>query len=91
MAISRLAEYAGPRDPTDALTARQRELLEVAHEAGDIDVPRSVNVGDVAERLDLDPSTVGEPLQRAERNLVTRLLVGRPAWDCRAGERASSG
>lgn len=74
--LSQFSDYAGPRDAMDALTSRQREVVEAAHEAGYFDVPRTASVADVAETLGLDPSTVGEHLQRAQRNLVSRLLAG---------------
>lgn len=73
--LSQFTDYAGPSEALDALTARQREVVEVAHEAGYYEVPRTASVADVAERLELDPSTVGEHLQRAQRNLVSRILA----------------
>lgn len=74
--LTQFTNYAGPRDALDALTARQREVVEVAHEAGYFEIPRTASVADVAETLELDPSTVGEHLQRAQRNLVSRLVGG---------------
>lgn len=69
-----LGGYDGHNTPIDALTDRQREVLEAAHEAGYYDVPRSASTAAVAAALDLDPSTVAEHLQRAEHNLIASLL-----------------
>jgi len=40
----------------------------------DYEVPRGASTDDVAEAVGLDPSTVAEHLQRAERNLLGQLL-----------------
>lgn len=72
--LERLGDYSGPRDTLDAVTDRQREILRVAYDLGYFEVPRQVSTADVADSLDLDPSTVAEHLQRAERNLVGTLL-----------------
>lgn len=69
-----LSDYDGPGDPLDSLTDRQREVLVAAFEAGHFEVPRAASAGDVAAELDLDPSTVREHLQRAQRNLLAELL-----------------
>lgn len=73
--LERIADYGGPRKTLDALTDRQREILQTAYELGYFDVPRSVSTADVAKKLHLDPSTVAEHIQRAERNLVANLLA----------------
>jgi DNA-binding MarR family transcriptional regulator len=72
--VDRLADYRGPRTPLDALTDRQREVLRTAHEMGYYEIPRAVATDAIAAELDLDPSTVVEHLQRAERNLLDDLL-----------------
>ncbi|MFB6136985.1 MAG: helix-turn-helix domain-containing protein [Halobacteriaceae archaeon] len=69
-----LGDYTGPGDALDGLTGRQREVLETAHDRGYFEVPREASVEDVADACDLDPSTVAEHLQRAERNLVRDVL-----------------
>ncbi|WP_276257874.1 helix-turn-helix domain-containing protein [Haloglomus litoreum] len=74
--VERFADYQGPSAPLDALTARQREVVRTAHELGYYDVPREATADDIAERLDLDPSTVGEHLRRAQANLMDHLLAG---------------
>jgi DNA-binding CsgD family transcriptional regulator len=72
--LRRLGEYDGSDGPMADLTDRQREVLESAYEQGYYEVPRDASTEDVAAELDLDPSTVAEHLQRAERNLLTRQL-----------------
>jgi len=41
---------------------------------GYYEVPKQVSSEEIAAELDLDPSTVAEHLQRAERNLLGQLL-----------------
>ncbi len=65
-----LGAYEGGDSPLAALTDRQREVLGTAYEMGYYDVPRTVGTADVAADLGVDPSTVAEHLQRAERNLI---------------------
>ncbi len=72
--LERLGSYAGDRRPLDRLTSRQREVLRTAFEDGYYDVPRGAGTEDIAAALELDPSTVAEHLQRAERNLLGELL-----------------
>lgn len=72
--LRKLGEYEGRKQPLDELTNRQREVLQTAFEMGYYEVPREVSTGDIAADLDLDPSTVAEHLQRAERNLLTHHL-----------------
>lgn len=73
--LERMADYGGPRETLDALTDRQREILQTAYELGYFDVPRGVSTSDIADTLELDASTVAEHLQRAERNIVGNLLA----------------
>lgn len=72
--LERLGSYRGPDRPLDDLTERQREVISTAHAMGFYEVPREVSTEEVADELDLDPSTVAEHLQRAERNLLDELL-----------------
>ncbi|SEW13243.1 helix-turn-helix domain-containing protein [Natrinema salifodinae] len=83
--IERLGDY----DPTDerlfaTLTARQREVLRVAVEAGYYEEPRQVTYEDIAARLDCSPGTVGQHLRRIEARLMSTLVTG-------TGPRAESG
>ncbi|GAA0681617.1 helix-turn-helix domain-containing protein [Natronoarchaeum mannanilyticum] len=73
--LERLSELRGPTSTMDRLTDRQREVLRTAHSLGYYDVPRRTSTEDLAEELNLEPSTVSEHLQRAERNLVDDVLV----------------
>lgn len=73
--LRKLGEYQGQTRPMDELTDRQREVIQLAYEMGYYEVPRAISTEDVAAELDLDPSTVAEHLQRAERNLLTHHLA----------------
>ena len=72
--LHRLGAYRGPTRPLDDLTDRQREVIETAHVLGFYEVPREASTEEIARELELDPSTVAEHLQRAERNLLDELL-----------------
>lgn len=72
--LERLRGYRPREGPLDALTDRQRDVLEVALERGYYDVPRQASVREVATEFGLDDSTVAEHLQRAERNLLRTLF-----------------
>lgn len=69
-----LTDYSGSHDPLEALTARQEEVLTLAFKMGYFDVPRDATTDDIATELEIDPSTVREHLQRAQRNLLTGVL-----------------
>lgn len=72
--LRKLGTYGGRDDPGDALTDRQREVIETAYDMGFYEVPREASTDEVAAELDLDPSTVAEHLQRAERNVLGEVL-----------------
>ena len=72
--LRKLSEYGGRRQLLDVVTDRQREVLQTAHGMGYYEVPRQVSTTDIAEALAVDPSTVVEHLQRAERNLMNEIL-----------------
>lgn len=73
--LERLSDFGGSESASIAeLTARQREIIETAHAMGYYDVPRTASTEDVATEVGLDPSTVAEHLQRAERNVLDRVL-----------------
>jgi hypothetical protein len=67
-------------DPERVLTARQRELVLEAVEAGYYDSPRDCSLTDLADDLGLAASTLSETLHRAEgkvvREFVSDLSVG---------------
>lgn len=52
------------------LTETQENVVSAAIEAGYYDTPRSVTLTDLAEELDLAPSTLSETLHRAEETMV---------------------
>lgn len=72
--LRKLGEYEGRNRPMEQLTNRQLDVIEVAYESGYYDVPREASTADVAAEVGIDPSTVAEHLQRAERNLLTQHL-----------------
>ncbi|WP_226480600.1 helix-turn-helix domain-containing protein [Natrinema amylolyticum] len=72
--LCKLGEYDGEASALDALTDRQREVIETAYEMGFYEIPRQASTDDVAGTLDVDAATVSEHLQRAERNLLMRQL-----------------
>lgn len=74
--LRKLGEYEGRTHPLDELTDRQREVVRTAYEMGYYEVPREISTEDIAAELDIDPSTVAEHLQRAERNLVAHHFSG---------------
>ncbi|NKE34735.1 DNA-binding protein [Natronococcus sp. JC468] len=69
--LERLGEYEPGVDPGATMTERQRELFAVAVREGYYQVPRETTHRELAEILDLAPSTVGEHLQRIEAKLAT--------------------
>lgn len=73
--LRRMGDYDGPTTALDALTDRQREIIRTGFELGYYEIPREASVAEVANELGLDASTVGEHLQRAERNLVSALFA----------------
>lgn len=72
--LRKFGRYDGRDRPLDALTERQRDLLETAYERGYFEVPRDVTAEEIASAFNMDASTVTEHLQRAKRNLLTREL-----------------
>lgn len=59
------------------LTDAQREALEVAHEAGYFEVPRRIDLVDLASRLGVSDSAVSERLRRGTATLL-RDAIERP-------------
>lgn len=58
------------------LTDRQFEILRLAFERGYFDRPRGANATDLAEELDISPSTVTEHLHTAQRKLLDEVFEG---------------
>lgn len=48
--------------------------MQTAFNMGYYEVPREVSTEEIAAELGLDPSTVTEHLQRAERTVLSQLL-----------------
>jgi hypothetical protein len=75
----RVADLGSPRvseeSPLEDLTARQANILRTAYTMGYYDVPKRARVEDIARLFDLDKGTVGEHLQRAEKNILDCLLL----------------
>jgi hypothetical protein len=65
-------------DPERVLTARQRELVLEAVEAGYYDSPRSCSLTDLADDLGLAASTLSETLHRAEGKIVREFVADLP-------------
>ena len=57
-----------------ALTDRQREVLETAHEMGYFEHPKGANAGEVAEALGITSSTFTEHLSAAQSKLFAAIL-----------------
>jgi hypothetical protein len=57
-------------DGDDGLTTRQREAVRTAYDLGYFDVPRGTTLADVADELDITPSSCSERLRRAQTELV---------------------
>ena len=72
--LRRITSYNGTERPLDKLTDRQREVIQTAYDLGYYEVPRETSTEAVATELEIDPSTVAEHLQRAERNLLSQFL-----------------
>ena len=85
--IRRLTEAAASDAPlvTDGLSPEQREALRAAIDHGYYETPREVDVGELADRLDVPRSTLNHRLRRAEAH-VMKQYVGEE-W---AGEPATS-
>lgn len=62
------------RAMAERLTDRQREVLEVAFEAGYYEWPRETTGAELAEQLGISQPTLSEHLSAAERKLLSLLL-----------------
>lgn len=58
------------------LTAKQREALGVAQEAGYYDPERDAALDELANELDITPSALSQRLRRAESNVLRQLTCG---------------
>lgn len=57
------------------LTDRQREYLTVAHNHGYFDVPRESTLAEVADTLDVDPSSASETIRRATHRVIEDFVL----------------
>lgn len=72
--IGQVGDYEGELQSIEGLTGRQREVLNCAYEMGYYDVPREVTLSDIADRLEIDRSTVCEHIQRAENRVLSNFF-----------------
>ncbi len=72
--LEKIGSYTGRSQPLDTLTDRQQEVIQTAFDMGYYEVPRQVSTEEIAAELELDPSTVAEHIQRAERNVLGQFL-----------------
>lgn len=81
MEIVRLTDAGAPTadvdDGGEHLTAEQEAALQAAVEHGYYETPRDVDVGDLAELLDVPRSTLNYRLRRAEAHLARRHVAHR--------------
>lgn len=63
----------------DALTVRQRSIIQLAHAMGYYNVPRKASTEDIARILGMNKGTIGDHLRRGERHLMDSLLLLRSA------------
>lgn len=63
------------------LSDEQREVMEIALELGYFDVPRSAQLEDLAEALDISTNSASERLRRATRRLATNTIGTPPPTD----------
>lgn len=81
ISVDRLLRSDGARDvkkmvlvDRGELTERQREVLLTAHEMGYFDYPKRANAGEVADALDINPTTFSEHLSAAQRKLFDAIV-----------------
>jgi len=76
--LHRLTRQNEAEPPGEGLTDRQQEALRIAYERGYFDIPRKASLEDVAEELDVAPSSVSERLRRAQTQLIEETMA--PTW-----------
>lgn len=71
VSVNRLGKYDAYRESqVTALTDRQQEVLEIAHENGYYDIPRQTSVREIADEVGCSKSTAANHLRKAEARLV---------------------
>jgi hypothetical protein len=63
-----------PHSPLSHLTEKQRKVFVTAYALGYYDLPRRVNLAQLAEKLDLARSTLDAHLRKAERRLLNHIM-----------------
>lgn len=71
-----LLSMVGVERTEGVLTDRQRDVLKAAVRNGYLEVPRECTLAELAEELDVDPSTVSEIVRRGQARITKRFLVG---------------
>ena len=69
-------DYSPEESPLSKLTGKQLETLLLAYKSGYFDSPRRVTLRDLAEMLNLSPSTVKEHLRKAQRKILEEIIGG---------------
>jgi hypothetical protein len=63
-----------PHSPLSGLTEKQRKVFVTAYALGYYDLPRRINLVQLAEKLDLARSTLDAHLRKAERRLLNHIM-----------------
>ena len=63
-----------PHSLLNHLTEKQRMPLTTAYALGYYDIPKKISLVQLAEQLDLSPSTINMQLKRAERRLLNHIM-----------------
>ncbi|KAA0002510.1 MAG: hypothetical protein FE048_03600 [Thermoplasmata archaeon] len=58
-------------DQKNLLTERQEEIVRMAFEKGYYEYPKKIRIRDLAEMLNIAPSTLAEILQRGEKKIIS--------------------
>jgi hypothetical protein len=66
---------SSPESVLDGLSEQQRKALFSAYASGYYEVPRKVNLDVLARRQNINKSTFGEHLLKAENRLISRILA----------------
>jgi predicted DNA binding protein len=63
-----------PHSPLSRLTGKQRKVFTTAYALGYYDLPRRINLAQLAEKLNLARSTLDAHLRKAERRLLNHIM-----------------
>ena len=63
-----------PDSILQTLTEKQRKMLSAAYAAGYYEVPRKIDVEELAQKLKIAKSTLGEHLRKAEKRLIGDIM-----------------